>query len=333
MSKNIKKYAFLTALIFIAAMFVLSGAVFASDTDLEIFADDVLEDQATYDSSPDITREQDEAGQPDVPGWWIMFGQWEKEGYPDGIGGVYFDSTTDSYGVLVVDPSPQRIAELRGLLGDEVIFTPCEFSHNELMMVRDEIVELMGMSTNSGIYGVGIGWTSTGGKVHGFGASGKEFRVAVSVDESVFDHYSAGFMSRYGERVYIEIGSAAILDSMDDGIMEGGGNTATAGAGIVPIEITGVFSGSIGVGGGGSNFFGDNYWLWLVIGIALLGTPLLFVRLRQRRITALQTANGVVVTGTSVYTRQQVAAAVKNSEAVPGDELINTIMQKINSRG
>jgi len=337
-----KKCAYGAAMIVLAATFFLSGTAFAGDPDTEVFADDVLEDPASHDLESAIMHDIDEVGQPDAPVWVVMFGQWEREGYPDDIGGVYYDSQADMYGILVVDPSPQRMAELRELFGDGVIITPCRFSYNELMMVKDEIVEKMGSSPNSGIYGVGLGWTSTGGRVHGFGESGKEFRVMIHVDESVFDHYSDGFVSRYGERVIVEVGHLVITEEMDDGMvmdggrvmeggraMGGGGDSLAIGADIVPIEISGVFSG--GIGAGGSTFFGDSYWLWLVIGIALLGT-LLLVRQRLRQAPAMQTANGGIVTANAALTDKQVVAAVKNSEAAPGDELFKTIMQRIDSR-
>jgi len=333
---TIRKCAFATALVVMAAIFVLSGTAFAGDPDTEaiaddvLFADDVLEDPASHDSDPGVMHDIDEVGQPEVRELVILFGQWEREGYPDDIGGVYYDNQADSYGVLVVDPSPQRVAELRELLGDDVIITPCRFSYNELLMVNDEIVEMMGSNQNSGISAVGLGWTSTGGRVHGFGESGKEFRVIVYVDESVFDHYSAGFMSRYGERVIVEAGVIAIVEDSVDGMdMEGRDTALAAGTGIVPIEITGVFSG--GIGPGGNTFPGNSYWLWLVIGVALLGTLLLFVWKRPRQAPAMQTADGGIVTGNAALTRKQVVDAVKNSETAPGDGLFEAIMQRIDS--
>jgi hypothetical protein len=260
-----------------------------------------------------------------------MFGQWEREGYPDDIGGYYYDSTADSYGILVVDPRPQRIAELRELFGGDIIITPCVFSYNELMIVNNEIIEMMKSNPDSGIYGVGIGWTNTGGAVHGFGESGKEFRVGITVDENVFDHYSAGFMNRYGERVYVEAGTGyTIQNDMDDGAMNGGSGE-TIGANIIPIEITGVFSG--GISAGGSIFLGESTWLWLIIGIALLGTLLLFVSQRLRPTPAKQTTNGDIVTGNTALTKQQIITAVKNSESVPGDDLFKTILQRIDNCG
>jgi hypothetical protein len=278
----------------------------------------------------------DEVGQPEVPAWVIIFGQWEREGYPDDIGGFYYDSAADSYGILIVDPSPQRIAELRELFGDDVIITPGRFSRNELMLVQNEITEIMSSNTDSGIYSSGIGWTRIDGTVRGFGESGKEFRVVVSVGESVFDHYNDGFASRYGERVYVEIGHDLTLFNEDDmvgGRLSGTDTTVTDSAGIipviVPIDITGVFSG--GISSGNNNIINDSFWLWLIIGIVLLGTLVIFVWKRPRHSPAMQTANSGIVTGNTALTRKQVIAAVKNNEAIPGDKLFKSIMQQIDS--
>ena len=323
MKKNMYKCAYATAFVIMAAILILSGTAFASDPGTEVFTDDVIEEPASHESNPGVMHDNDEVGQPEVPVWVSVFDQWEREGYPDDIGGVYYDSSANSNGILVVNPSPQRMAELRELFGADIIITPCTFSYYELMMVNNEIIEMMRSNPNSGIYGVGIGWTSSGGRVQGFGESGKEFRVAVSVDESVFDHYSTGFMNRYGERVNVEIGYEATTDDME------GGTTMTDNSIIVPIEITGVFSG--GIGTGGNIIFNNSYWLWFMISIALLGALLLFVGLRLRRTPAMQTANGGIVTVNNVLTRKQVIAAVKNSDAMPSDELYETIIQRINS--
>ena len=129
---------------------------------------------------------------------------WEREGYPDDIGGVYFDNDSGSLALLLVNPTPERIAELRALAGHDLIITPSTYSYNELRRIQDEIWAEVG--ADSKIFGVGVGWTSDEDRnVIGFGESGKEFRVLVWVDETVFEHYSSEFARRFGGRVVVEI--------------------------------------------------------------------------------------------------------------------------------
>ena len=283
-----------------------------------------------------------EVGQHEAPAWEAAFARWEKEGYPDDIGGFYFDNDANSYGVLVVAPSPRRTSELRDLFGGDIVITQCVFPYNELVRVQHEITEMMMSNPNCGISSSGLGWTITDGAVHGFGESGKEFRVTVSVDESVFDHYYAGLTNRYGERVYIQAGKVELWDDALDGGTDtstgtqSGGSTNTGGAAatinapITPIEITGVF---IGYSGSSTRngYSGDGIWLWLVIGAALLGTLLLFAWIRLHPTPARQTLNGGVAVKGAVLSEQQVITAVKDSGNEPTDELLKSIMQRIDS--
>jgi len=271
---------------------------------------------------------------------YVTFAEWEKFGYPDDIGGVYSLDGGSELGFLVVNPSQQRINELHELLGYNAVITPCKYSYNELKLVQQEITDMMSSSSNSGIYSSGLGWISTNGVVHGFGDSSKEFRVTVSVDESVFDHYNDGFTNRYGDRVVVEIGFAISTDdSMDGGMwpgggpqsggggLEGGGSMAS-GVTIVPIDISGVFIGS----DGGSNVGGGwNPLLWVVIGACLLCTLALFLWLRLRPAPAIQTANGGIITERAALTNRQVVAAVKDSGSEPGEQVFQAIIKRIDN--
>jgi len=253
--------------------------------------------------------------------------QWEKEGYPDDIGGIYFDSDFNTYGILVVNPSPQRISELHELLGNNVIITPCIYSFNELMQVQNEITEMMVANPEGGIYSSGIGWGNINNANRGFGESGKEFRVSISVDESVFDHYNTGFTNRYGDRVIVSVGSpfSFATDDMDGGAVPEGIGSPTADFTIVPIEITGTFA-SIGNSGVGGN---DNTWLWIITGIALLCALAVYIRFRLIPTPAKQTVNGDVISENSVLTKKQVIAAVKNSGSEPGEGVYRSIMKQV----
>jgi len=145
----------------------------------------------------------------------IIQALWEQHGYPDDSGGVYYDDDAGVMGFLLVNPTPERIAELNALAGYDLLITPCVYSQNELMRIHGEISA--GMGADSKIYSVGFGWTITDdGVVHGFGESGKECRIVVGVAASEFDRYIAEFAQRYGDKVVVNISSESItLDSSE----------------------------------------------------------------------------------------------------------------------
>ena len=292
----------------------------------EVFEEDLIEDHpAAQDSDPVIMFDIDEVGMPEIPVEDLIFMQWEKEGYPDDIGGHFYDSNTNSFGILVVNPSQQRIDELLEMFENRVIIIPCRFSFNELKQVQNEITELMFSNPNSGIYGSGIGWTSSNTGVHGFGDSGKEFRVTVSVDESVFDHYYAGFSSRYGDRVIVEAGYEAINEDTGGGIIMEGGSSAAINLSIIPVEITGTFGSNFGNGNAG----GNHIWLWVIISIALLCSLALLIRFRLSPTPAKQTVNGGVDANNAALTDKQIISSIKDSGCEPGDELFLEIMKQV----
>lgn len=333
MTKLVKKLTFTTALIFMALALALHGTVLAALPETQLFDEDSAEEYpAAHDTASDVTYDIEEVSIPDTPIADLIFMQWEKEGYPDDIGGVYFDSELGVMGVLVVNPTPERMDELRATFSDQVVFTPSAFSRNELRLAQDEINSIM--TPDSGIFSTGTGWTSTDGRVHGFGESGKEFRLIVGVDESVFEHYREGFAQLYGDRVVVQISDPIMNDSLDDGWpggydLDGGVNEG----GSVSSPITPV---NISVALAGSAFFPatnnspeSNIWLWAVLAVGVAGTLLLLMRLRTRPTHAKQTANGGVVAEESLASEKQVVDAVRNSAIAPRDDLFDSIIQKI----
>jgi len=203
-----------------------------------------------------------------------------------------------------------------------------------LRQVQNEITEMMSSNPDGGIYSTGIGWTSADGVVFGFGESGKEFRVNVSVDKEAFYHYHTGLTARYGDRVYVDISSPISLeDGMDGMIMPGGGVQAEGAADPVKInliEITGVFTGSTGYGSIGGNTRGStDILLWIIAGAVLLCALLLLVRFRMFPVPAKQTVNGGVIASGAPLTGKQVIAAVKESGSEPGDGVLQAILQQI----
>jgi len=163
--------------------------------------------------------------------------------YPDDVGGMYFDSATGKEYYLVINPTPERLEELRTILsgtGNQVgnmyfdpmnlpenidelraqyaesinFTTPCKYSFNELMRVNYEIYLLMG--PDSSIYGAGLGWDSSDGVLTGFGETGKELRVVVSVNENEVARYTAEFAERFGDMVIVKAGSPGYPTSYSD---------------------------------------------------------------------------------------------------------------------
>lgn len=319
-SKNITFYALLALMI----LTLTPAATLAADLPEALLTESYETDDPGIPDDNDIPMYQIDENYIEAT-WltdvYVAFAEWEKFGYPDDIGGVYSTDGENGVAFLVVNPSQQRIKELHDLYSNNLVITPCIYSYNELRQVQHEITELMISNSNSGIYGCGIGWNSRGGLVQGFGESGKEFRVTITVDEGVFDHYNAGFISRYGDRVYVEVGMA-MLDMEDGSAMPGGSQTIAAA--IVPVEITGHFGGNSAGG-----FSGSNIWLWTVIGVCLLITLTFFMRLFLRTTPAKQTTTGSIITENSALTSRQVISAVRESGSEPGKELFSAIMQRV----
>lgn len=92
-------------------------------------------------------------------------------------------------------------------VGPEASVTPTAAA-DLLTQIHAEICEEM-KAPRSLIFGVGIGWATIDGKVTGFGPSGKESRVVVEVDSTVYDSYAEKWSRLYGDMVYVE--SVAVL--------------------------------------------------------------------------------------------------------------------------
>jgi len=194
--------------------------------------------------------------------YWLE--QWEMYGYPDDIDSQYRDLDTYAVGIGVVDPAPERLEELRAVFGEDALITRSKYSHNELYRVREEIEALMA-EPDSKIYGLGVGWSSDENGVFGFGESGRESRVVVTVDESVYTDYGDEFARSYGDMVFVEAGGPVILDG--PGAEE---------------DIRGAI----------------NPWTWAAFGICLLGLvamPLWRVRRRKKNINTSKGYQGTML--------------------------------------
>ncbi len=144
---------------------------------------------------------------------------WEENGYPDDVGGVYStDGTSESLTVLLVDDGDHsRENEIRAMLDDDTTasFAACQYSMSQLQTIRNEIVNAY-MEEDHDIYGCGVGWGSNGG----FGASGQELRVIVTVAEDRVEEYSSLLSERYADAVVVEAGEMVYTEDAEADLEE-----------------------------------------------------------------------------------------------------------------
>ena len=227
-----------------------------------------------------------------------LFEFWEASGYPGYVGGVFSaDGTSHNLTVLLYDDDGSAEELIRSSLIDDtgVSFSKAEVSHSTLMAVYDEICTNH-MQSPGKVYSVGIGWTTVDGVVTGFGESGRESRVVVSVDESVLKEYTDEFFALYGDLVFVEAGTPLEFSSKDIGRQ---------------------------------NMFSKYTWqIIIIISIAVVCLGVLFLN-RAHFIPALQSVNGRVAAQSAPFSRAETIAAIKNSAVAPSDGVLDSIIQKI----
>ena len=137
---------------------------------------------------------------------------WEANGYPEDVGGVYTtDGTSENFTVLLVDDDDHsRENALRAMLEDDstASFAPCQYSISQLQAISTEIQDAR-MSSDKDIYSCTLDWGSEGG----FGASGRELRVIVTVPEARVAEYASQLSEKYGDAVVVEAGAPAQTDA------------------------------------------------------------------------------------------------------------------------
>ena len=141
-----------------------------------------------------------------------LFQHWEDSGYPDYVGGVFSsDGSMNRLTVLLVEDDGSGENQIRASLANTygLSFGTSKYSYNQLSAVNDEIVANY-LISGSKVYGVGVGWASAEEEVNGFGKNGKEFRVVVTVDESVLTEYKEKFDLLYGDMVEVQAGSESV---------------------------------------------------------------------------------------------------------------------------
>lgn len=144
----------------------------------------------------------------------VLFEVWEEFGYPDDVGGVYStDGSVDRLTVLLVgDEDGSREAEIRAMLNDdsEATFEASTYSYNRLLEIHQEVTGDY-LFEDLEFHSCGIGWGQDGG----FGESGHELRVVLTVDEARLEEYREMFSKVYGDAVVVEAGGPLELTTGD----------------------------------------------------------------------------------------------------------------------
>ena len=130
------------------------------------------------------------------------------------MGGV-FAKGDGTLVILLVNDSPAREDEISNMLSDpqNVSYGGSTYSYNAMMAVCTTITQQM-LSGNTDILGCGVGWTFDGETTHGFGDSGQEFRVVVSVSPDKLDTYKTAFSEEFGDMIYFD--PAEVSYTLDD---------------------------------------------------------------------------------------------------------------------
>ncbi len=251
--------------------------------------------------------------------------KWSADGYPDDIGGVVWDDATGKPIVLLVNGTPEREAELKALVGDDVAILPAKYSYNELLALQDSINEndILNQTGDAEIYGCGVGWhwnkdlnTTTG-----FGDSGKEMRVVINVAEGKLDVYREKY-AQYGDKVFVEEG-AQMIAMTDGGIPELGGGDDS---GRQPLIAPNPAAAPVDAASKPSAF---DPLAFTIFAVALAAIVLLAVLLnRRQKGAALQTNIGTIET-TPAVSLNQAAQAVQDSKLEPSNEVYEGIKTEI----
>lgn len=146
-----------------------------------------------------------------------LFAEWEANGYPDYVGGVSSLDGGSELVILLVEGQEDKAEELQALVDQELhLAYGAKYSQNELTRINDEIVQEYMINGDGKVVGCGVGWTVVDGEVTGFGESGRESRVTVSVLDDAAQEIADLFYEKYGDAVVVEStgGIAATTEDM-----------------------------------------------------------------------------------------------------------------------
>ena len=229
-----------------------------------------------------------------------LYAEWDRNGCPAAVCSGYSTDREGSMCILLLEDTPEREAELLALLEDSsrVSFGTGVYSHNELAAACDEIVrEYLG----GAVVSCGIGWSSAGGEAKGFGESGFESRVMVSVTAEKASEYEALFAGKYGDMVVVE---------------------AVEGA---PVAAVGVGEEYDSV----TDRARSSSWLIPAAAFVLLALTGVFLAGRAKASRAAQTTTGHIVAGRTPPSRAQVIRAIRESSRTPDSRVLENIKKKL----
>jgi hypothetical protein len=211
-----------------------------------------------------------------------------------------------------------------------------KYSWNELLRVQAEITALMVQDFNagennpdSGIHFSGTGWTNTDGVVHGFGENRREMRVTVGVDESMYDYYSELFAELYGDMVVVMVSGPIMpgFSGTDDLLMEDGSDAWGNDFLDTLVTVDSMPDVIVLI-----DYNNTSLALFVILGFGLLGIITTLIRIRARRINAMQTTSGDIITEGKPVSKKQIITAVKDSGYTPRDNLLNAIIEEIEKK-
>ena len=212
-----------------------------------------------------------------------LYNDWETNGYPDYVAGVYSTNGGWEMTVLLVEGYDDKAGEVRAMVDSTdglTIETGAKYSHNAMMAAYEEIVDTYMVNGNGDVVGCGLGWHTVDGVTMSFGESGRESRVVVGVKPDKAQEYADRFAAEYGDMVVVETSDGIVLDTAAE-------ESGSAGANPIWIAVT-------------------------ALAVCVLGSGFLFARRR-----ALATATGQVVTDGGRPSRRAVAQAVARAQCTP----------------
>ena len=212
-----------------------------------------------------------------------LYSDWEANGYPDYVAGVYSTAGGWEMTVLLVEGFDDKADEVLSMVDSTnglTIATGAKYSHNALMAAYEEITETYMVNGSGDVVSCALGWHTVDGVATGFGESGKESRVIVGVKAGKAQEYAELFAKQYGGMVVVETSDGIVLDDATE-------ESGAAGQSGIWIAVT-------------------------ALAACLLGSGFLFARRR-----ALATATGQVVTDGGRPSRRAVVQAIAGTRYTP----------------
>lgn len=337
-----KKYGFILLALILAFSCSLGAGAVAGEQDESVAQYDVLIDTGEADPNADPKQEPQASSSPDVPADETTYKEepyaentapplsegaagsgelediltyWEENGYPSNVsfayeaGGEVLDDGTHLrwWEIGMVDADESQRQEILKLVAPacRVTFADCNYSYAEREAVLNEIIA----KNDANIAQVFLGKNTE----HVF------VEISADASDEALKEYATQLRAEYGQLVEV-MDEDHIIDELQtlpiDGkeIMLGGNGT-----------VTGI--GSAGLDQG--NAVVSNPWgMGAMLFVLLIGAVFLLAS-RARRVPAMQTNNGSVVTSAASLSKREVVEAVKSSEMVPDDETFASILDKI----